>query len=225
MTCKLHGPIYTWNLYCCQMKIIGIDVGHTNLAMVVAEVGVHRDEIRGIKVIHSQMSDLGMINCPGDCLFLPHDRSSAHKCHHWVESCDKWFSGSDLVVMERQPLCGLTGIEQSIYIYVKQRYSGGSPNHIRLLSPNSMHCHFNMSRDKVVRRKVIVEISREYLEESPAFRSAREKDHLADAFGFILFYCQTILPSDLLAKMPNRFLGFAYTVDPPVRPQVISLGQ
>lgn len=201
------------------MKIVGIDVGHTNLAMVVAEVEVDKktDELVGIKVVHAQMTDLGLMTCPNpeDCMFLPGDRSAAHKCHHWVESCDKWFRGSDLVVMERQPLCGLTGIEQSIYIYVKQRHSGGSSNHIRLLSPNSMHCHFKMSDDKAVRREEIVEISRAYLEESRAFKNAKEKDHLADAFGFILFYCQTILPEDLMAQRPNRFASYAYT--PPQR--------
>ena len=207
------------------MKIVGIDVGHTNLAMVVAEVEVNSktDELVGIKVVHAQMTDLGNMMCPNpqECIFLPTDRSSAHKCHHWVEACDEWFGGSDLVVMERQPLCGLTGIEQSIYIYVKQRYSGGSANHIRLLSPNSMHCHFNMSGDKSVRRGEIVEISRAYLEESRAFKNAREKDHLADAFGFILFYCQTILPQDLMAQRPNRFASFAYTPEslpPPISP-------
>lgn len=205
------------------MKIVGIDVGHTNLARVVAEVDVDEyDEITGIRVVHAQMTDLGMVGCPHpeDCIFLPGDRSSAHKCHHWVESCDEWFSGSDLVVMERQPLCGLTGIEQSIYIYIKQRYSAG-PNHVRLLSPNSMHCHFNMSSDKAVRREEIVRISGAYLEEAPAFRSAKEKDHLADAFGFILFYCQTILPADLMAQRPNRFAGFAYRPEPPRPPPEI----
>lgn len=197
------------------MRIVGIDVGHTNLAMVVADVEVDpdTDELESIKVVHAQMSDLGMIRCGSgsDCLFPRGDRSSAHKCHHWVEHCDKWFKDSDLVVMERQPLCGLTGIEQSIYIYVKQRYSRGVSNHVRLLSPNSMHCHFNMSSDKVERRKQIVEICQEYLLESPAFKTAKEKDHLADAFGFILFYCQTILPEELYKKRPNRFASFAYS--------------
>jgi hypothetical protein len=196
------------------MKIVGIDVGYTNLALVVAQVDVDEetDELQAITVIHAAMTNLAHVqcSCPDECIFNPREKTSAHKCHHWVENNHEHFKDSDVVVIEAQPLTGLTGVEQSIYIYLKQRYSKGRSSHVRMLSPNALHNHFSMSSEKVERRKEIVEIARDYLEEAPAFKTAKEKDHLSDAFGFILFYCQTILPRELLARRPNPFSGFAY---------------
>lgn len=197
------------------MKIVGIDVGHTNLALVVAEVEIRDNcEIGEISVEHAQMTNLGDFVCEGgECMFKKNDRSASHKCHHWVDDMENYFRDSDLVLMERQPLCGLTGIEQAIYIFVKQRYSAGREGHILLMSPNMLHSHFKMSSSKETRRREIVNICREYLEISPAFVNAKEKDHLADAMGFILLYIQRILPQQLKAQRRNRFAHYMYMND------------
>ena len=188
------------------MKIIGIDVGCTNLALVKANVIFTQN--MDISVIFAQMFDLKQIVCrTKDCIFTTNDKSSAHRCHHWVEMNENVFKGTDLILMERQPLVGLTGVEQSIYIYLKQRFSDGLASKIRLISPNSMHAFFNMSKLKEERRQQIVNITKDYLLETKAFQIAKEKDHLADAFGFILFYCKSTLKDNMT---PNPFQKYAY---------------
>lgn len=189
------------------MKIVSFDIGHTNLAMVVVNVEVDQNtcEVLEITPIHTLMTDLANIQCTGNCIFMKTDKSSSHKCHHFVESIHEHLVGSDLVLAERQPLCGLTGIEQSLYIYIKQRYSGGRPNHMRLISPNSVHAHFNMSTEKPTRRIQVVDIVYNYLKDCNAFIKVKDKDHLADAFIFVLFYCQTTLQKEMVSKKKNPF--------------------
>lgn len=187
------------------MKIVGIDVGYTNLALVVAHVDEEDNEI---EVTYAKMTNLAHVKCVDpSCIFHKDDKSPAHKCHHFVESMDEYLRDSDVVLMERQPLQGLTGVEQSIYIYIKQRYSAGDQAHMRLISPNAMHKHFAMSSEKVERRVEIVEIARRYLEHNKNFKMAREKDHLCDAMGFIIFYVHTMKK----ITENNPFASFKYT--------------
>lgn len=201
------------------MKIVSFDVGHTNLAMVVvhAEFDNLTCTVEELEVVHAEMFDLAAIRCPHpeECIFMATDKCAAHKCHHLVDIIHPHLEGSDLVLAERQPLCGLTGIEQSLYIYIKQRYSGDRKTHMRLVSPNSVHAHFCMSSEKVDRRLQVVEIAKDFLEECPAFIKAREKDHLADAFAFVLFFCQAVLPREMVSKRTNPFSHFAMDVDKP----------
>ena len=193
------------------MKIIGIDVGCTNLALVKAKVNVESNI--SIDVLFAQMFDLKNIICHAkDCIFTPGDKSSAHRCHHWVENIHRVFQDTDLILMERQPLFGLTGIEQSIYIYLKQRFSDGLASKVRLISPNSMHAFFKMSKNKEERRCEIVKITEDYLCEIRAFQVAKEKDHLADAFGFILFYTQSIL-TQKHSMARSTFQKFKYNIN------------
>lgn len=194
------------------MKIVSFDIGHTNLAMVVANVEIDENTCEVLEIIptHTQMINLAHIQCNGDCVFSRNDNCAAHKCHHFVDSIHEHLVDSDLVLAERQPLCGLTGIEQSLYIYIKQRYSGNRKDHMRLISPNSVHAHFNMSSEKTQRRIQVVEIVFHYLKNSSVFMGAKEKDHLADAFIFVLFYCQTNLQRENVAKKVNPFDKLRY---------------
>lgn len=193
-------------------RVVGIDVGYSNLALVVCDIDKETYEITPV---FAKMTDLRDIPCRDkECMFERHDRKAGHLVHHFVDSMDEWFSSADQVVIEAQPICSShKDVEQLILVYVKQRYSmplKKPRDHVKLLHPQSMHSHFAMSSEKVVRRVEIVEITRVYIEELPAFKRATQQDHLGDAMGYILFYAQALMPGVMWSMKPNPFDKFKF---------------
>lgn len=194
-----------------QWRVIGIDIGFSNLALVVCDVD--KDDYE-ITPVFSKMTDLRNTICRDkDCMFEKHDRKGAHLVHHYVQSMHEWFDTADQIVIEAQPITSThKDIEQLLVYLIKMWYSVPKrkpKDHVKLLAPRSMHAHFHMSTEKVERRIEIVEISRKYLEEQRAFLNATQKDHLSDAMGYILFYVQTIMGDVMIKQKPNPFAKFA----------------
>lgn len=193
-------------------RVLGIDVGFSHLATVVCDVDRETFEITPV---FGKMTDLRNLMCRDkECMFERHDRKGGHLVHHYVEEMHKWFDSADQIVIEAQPICSShKDIEQLILVYCKQRYSVPKKkpkNHVRLLHPRSMHCHFGMSSEKVERRIEIVDITRNYIQDFDAYKRSAEKDHLGDAAGYILFYVQTIMPDDMRRVKPNQFAKFIF---------------
>lgn len=202
-----------------MFRIIGIDPGWSHLALVVIDVDLDSYDVlrAGYKyyfnVVHAKMTDLRHMKCtnPNECMFETGDRKGGHLVHHFVESMHEWFSTADKIIIESQPIMSThKDIEQLLLVYVKQRHSNGKKRHIRLIAPQSMHAHFKMSSVKAERRKEIVEITKEYLKDVPAFKQASIKDHLGDATGFILYYIDTLLEEHVRNQQPNPFEKFKY---------------
>lgn len=197
-------------------RIIGIDVGWSNLAMVVVDVDLESYNIGNsmnskyeFNVVFGNMTDLRHIRCrkPEECMFEVCDRKGGHLVHHYVEKMHEWFSSADKIVIESQPIMSThKDVEQLLLVYIKQRYSKGDKEHVRLIAPQSMHAHFNMSNEKVERRKEVVEITREYLENLKEFQLAEYKDHLGDSLAFILYYIHVHLEM----HQPNPFDSFKF---------------
>ena len=193
-------------------RVIGIDVGYSNLALVVCDVDKEDYEIT---TVFSKMTDLRRIHCQDDdCMFERHDRKGAHLVHHFIKSMHGWFDSADQIVIEAQPITSThKDIEQLLVYLLKMWYSvpkNKPKNHVRLLAPRSMHAHFCMSGEKETRRIQIVEITRKYLEHQPAFIKYKQKDHLGDAMGYILFYVQVIMPDVMHSFKPNPFASFNF---------------
>jgi len=198
-----------------NFRIIGIDIGWSNLAIVIVDVDkssyVHNGcpNLFDFYVVGSIMVDLRDIPCnTPNCMFETKDRKGAHLVHHLMDKHAKWFESSDKVVIESQPIVSThKDIEQLILYMVKLRWSGGDPTHVTLMAPQSLHSYFNMSDEKVIRRRQIIRIAGPYLDDMYHFERADAKDHLADAMGFVLLYINTVM------KPPttNKFKKFELT--------------
>lgn len=199
-------------------RIVGIDIGWRHLAMVVVDVDLDSYDVLcsekyKFKVVYSNMTNLQNIVCTNkkECIFEYRDRKGGHLVHHYVESMHEWFSTADKVVIEAQPIMSThKDVEQLILTYIKQRYSNGRKRHVRLIAPQSMHAHFSMSSEKVVRRIQVVEITQIYLEEFKSFITAEYKDHLGDAMAFVLYYIDTHLEEHMRRRKPNPFASFEF---------------
>lgn len=193
-------------------RVIGIDVGYSNLALVVCDID--KEDYDDIKVVFSKMTDLRNIACrDDDCMFGKCDRKGAHLVHHFVKSMHEWFDTADQILIESQPITSThKDIEQLLVYLIKLWYSypkNKPKDHVKLIAPQSMHCHFNMSGVKENRRKEIVEITKYYLDNQPSFMYATQKDHLADAMGFILYYVQVLMPGVMVRRFKhNPFLKY-----------------
>lgn len=202
-----------------NFRIIGIDVGWSNLAMVVTDVDLDSYDFNSksrydFKVVHANMTDLRNLMChdTDNCMFEQHDRKGGHLVHHYVESMHEWFSTADKIVIESQPIMSThKDVEQLLLVYIKQKYSNGKKRHVRLIAPQSMHAHFKMSKEKITRRIEIVKITRKYLEELDVFNRSEIKDHLGDSMGFVLFYIDVHLENYVLKSKPNPFDKFIFS--------------
>lgn len=191
-------------------RVVGIDVGYSNLALVVCDVDTVTYEIHPV---FAHMCDLRDVVCDDcDCMFEKRDRKAAHLVSHYINTMDEWLRGSDKVLIEAQPqISCFKDVEQLILLYTKQRFSNGVKDHVVLLHPNTLHAHFGMTRcDKVKRRLEIVEITRRYLEELELFHKLEVQDHLADACGYIMLYVQTLMPEAMAKLKPNPFDKFKF---------------
>jgi hypothetical protein len=199
-------------------RIIGIDVGWSNLAMVVVDVELDSHDFMAdipykFKVVHANMTDLRNLKCKNNsnCIFQANDRKGGHLVHHYIENNDEWFSSANKIVIESQPIMSThKDVEQLLLVYIKQRYSNGRQRHVRLIAPQSMHSHFQMSCEKVVRRIQVVEITKPFLEEMKVFKLAEYKDHLGDSMAFVLFYISVHLETHILKRKPNPFNKFKF---------------
>lgn len=193
-------------------RVIGIDVGYSHLAAVVCDVD--KDDYK-INVVFSKMTDLRRYSCKdSNCMFEKWDRKAGHLVHHYVEDMSGWFSTADQIVIEAQPIMSThKDVEQLLLVYIKQRFSvplNKPKNHVKLIAPQSMHYHFNMASSKEDRRREIVGITHEYLSEQQEFKNADQKDHLADAMGFIIYYVKVLMPSVMIKMKPNPFERFKF---------------
>lgn len=191
-------------------RVVGIDIGYSHLATVVCDVDRETFEITPV---FGKMVDLRDLCCKDkDCMFERNDRKAGHLVHHYIELMFEWFDTADQILLEAQPICSThKDVEQLIFVYCKQRFSlpkKKSKDHVKLLHPRSMHSHFAMSSEKVTRRLEVVDIAEPYLKDMPAFFKAKERDHLADSFAYILLYTRTIMPTLMWKMKPNQFDKF-----------------
>ena len=191
------------------MIIIGIDIGHSNLAIVKARICVKTFKI--LDILHCSLTNLGYIDCNDNtCSFDRHDKSNSHRVFHFFEiNKNVIFSDSDYIRIERQPLTGLTGIEQTLFLLLKLEYK--KTKNISLISPNALHAFYRMSHDYNTRKQESIKMTFEYLQNNSVYKLAVKKDDLSDACLYVKFFIEKFLPEEIEKKrISNRFSSFAY---------------
>ena len=159
------------------MIIISIDVGYHNMAMVKIKTDddfrltVHDVHVINItKIYHKKV-------CRRDCK-LPHTSEVADLMAHFIQEYGEILDEADMVLIERQPPTGLTQIETLLlYLYRSKTH---------LVSPNSMHCHFNIGRYEYEKRKEhTIKIAESYLD---GFENLGRVHDASDAVCLAIFH-------------------------------------
>jgi hypothetical protein len=159
------------------MIIISIDIGYHNMAMVKIkaneDMNLTVDEVHIIditKIPHKRV-------CRCDCK-IPHTSEVADMMAHFIQEYDYILNEADMILIERQPPTGLTQIETLLlYLYRSKTH---------LVSPNSMHSHFNIGHYEYERRKEsTIMLAESYLD---GFENLGRVHDASDAVCLALFH-------------------------------------
>lgn len=170
------------------MKILSIDIGINNLAMVVCSLDTNylsREEIiLDREIIFCDLINITDNNCHDVECKLHHDKVMCDYIMHLFKNYREYFETSDVILIERQPLTGLVSIQELIMREYRDKSF--------LISPISMLKFFDLLQYKYEDRKVRTErIASKYLSSFKEFVFNERRHDMADAFCIMYYYIYT----------------------------------
>lgn len=165
------------------MLVSAIDVGLVNLGFILATVEDETFEIQQIYL--AQRIDLTVF-CHQrvsrkDCK-LHHTADATDRVQHFLQEYQPYLEEAAVVLIERQPITGLTHVEQLLYQAFREKAI--------LCSPTKMHTVLGMTRgDYDVRKAESVALAAPYLHDLEAWQTYQDRRHdISDAMCLILFW-------------------------------------
>jgi hypothetical protein len=186
-----------------KMIICSCDVGYRNLAFVFVYVNELFD-FASIRVIGIAKIDL--FEFKGEL-----SEKLETVCDEYVKCYDY-----DVVLIERQPIMGLTDVQHLVFHILKRAI---------FVSPCSVHKYFNIRHLTYEQRKTwMVDNANEYLHQFTEYDDLVRKHDIADAMMMIVFYVKKQMAppvkSKFFHKIPSQtedidthllFMEYAYT--------------
>jgi len=162
------------------MKITSIDIGHTNMAILQAEITYKTS------TVDKTLTKILMVNTID--LKDTGETEMYKKMKKFIDNYTEIFNTSKYILIERQPIQGLTSIQEIIAYQF--------PDKVKLISPRSMHCYFGINHYPYeTRKEKTIEIADKYLNEFSEYQNSRKHD-LADAFCILKFFIGTVKPKE-----------------------------
>lgn len=163
------------------MIIVSCDVGIVNLAFV--KVSVEEWNIQNI--IDAFVVDITKIPCIPTLCTLHHSNTVYDQVEHLLQFYERFFKNVDVVLIERQPICGLVHVEQILYGELRKRFSCQTD----LVSPNAMHKWLGITNlDYDQRKAFTTKFATDYLSFNTQFSTRLRKHDMADALCLLLFW-------------------------------------
>lgn len=170
------------------LKFISIDVGILNLAILEIDI---KKEKHCLKI--SEITNCHLINitelvewCSDKTCTLQHNKCISDYMSHLFKEYPI-FDKADKILVERQPLFGLTAVQEII----NYQYS----NKVELVSPNGMHAFFGINKksgdsekDYEMRKNFVTKYSEPYLNKFKIFNELDRKHDLADTVCLLKYW-------------------------------------
>lgn len=176
------------------MRLLSIDVGIKNLGLASITV-LPSFRVEALKLI--DVTEVQHQCVPEHECTLRHSNELADRMDHMVQENAEFFTGNDVVLVERQPIAGLTDCQLYIYNRYKQT---------QLIHPRSVHTHFGMPSKQYEKRKelstmIAYQILREHDPLDSVIEyldSAPRKHDLSDAINQAYYWAgiHKLLPID-----------------------------
>jgi hypothetical protein len=163
------------------MNILSIDVGIINLGYVFCLV----DTLGSITVIDCNKVDITIMrhcNTPFSECDLHHDNCFPDYLEHFFQEYHQMFTNADLILIERQPILGITNVQDLILNKYRDK--------ALLISPNTIHKYFYMSKNYNTRKKQSEKITNELLSTNENYNVLIRKHDICDAMLLIIYYTQ-----------------------------------
>lgn len=166
------------------MNILSIDVGIIHLGLIGASLPEtwKTDEDINIDITFCELVDLTELNieCIDTECKLYHDKVMCDYTNHLFVKYNSWFEEAHLIIIERQPICGLVVVEQLIMNKFRHKTI--------LISPCSVIKYFNMSNSYDQRKIQTVKMAEDALSGQKQFVFNERRHDLADAYVLLLYY-------------------------------------
>ena len=165
------------------MNILGVDVGFHNLGLTNIIIDETFNIIRADEVVLVDLTDVTHQNVSVSQCQLHHTNELSDRLAHAIQEYFYLFRDAHKIIIERQPIQGLTNVEQLLFSRFRDKAV--------LCHPKSMHCANHWQGLNYEQRKIkAVELAEPYLCHLPGWPSDDQRQHdLADAFCFVKYYC------------------------------------
>lgn len=161
------------------MKILSIDIGHDHLGLVGGIVweNYKLDRIFLCKLINikSLVTECDIPNCP-----LKHSLSISDYMSHLFMIYQSDFEEANCILVERQPPTGFIAIQELVLFKYREK--------THLISPNSVHKHFGMSKNQKFRKIFTTKFSHKDLHSFEDYQLNPRKHDLGDAYCILIYY-------------------------------------
>jgi hypothetical protein len=184
------------------MLILSIDIGITNMGYVYSSLEFNNDftgsRIKNL-IINSNynkelvQNNVCILKCnkvditkmkhkfvKRECCKLFHDNCIPDYVDHFVQENQELFEKAELILLERQPPVGITNVQDLLFKQFRHK--------VLLISPNSVHKYFNLSKEYSVRKEQSEKISNSYLCNFENFKNNIRKHDISDALLMIIYY-------------------------------------
>lgn len=161
-----------------KYSVVSIDIGIVSLGLVACNL----EQSYSIKeVTHCKLVNLTNI-CNKKYCKLYHTNTITDRMMHFFQEYSDLLNNANLILIERQiPTSGLCAIQEIIFYTYRHKSI--------LMSPTSMHSHFNIGwLNYEQRKKATINLARNFLNSHSDFILNEKKDDLADAFCYIKFW-------------------------------------
>lgn len=172
------------------MLYLSVDIGYNNLALIKS------DENK--KVSDCDLVDIKKTkdNCHDPECKLYHDNCFTDYMEHVFKEYSDYFD-TDAIILERQPPEGFVVIEQLIHSKFRSKSI--------IISPSSMHAHFDIGHyDYETRKKCTEKIAEKYLENFPTYKFAERKHDMADAMCQLIYYLAVLEEKRVQKEIDDR---------------------
>ena len=160
-----------------MLKILSIDIGIINLGYVYAEVGDKLNVLECNRVDITNMRHKLISHC--DCK-LHHDNCMPDYIDHFIQE-HTFFENCDLILIERQPPVGITNVQDLIFSKFR--------NKVKLVSPNTIHKFFKMTKGNYdLRKNESLNLSYEFLNDFKSYQFHERKHDMSDAMLILIHY-------------------------------------
>jgi|TARA_R110002073_G_scaffold181876_1_gene340190 hypothetical protein len=162
------------------MIIVSIDVGYVNLGLTRATVdecfNVSFIDVIKINLRHTRHTRVPACECK-----IPHTNETCDRIAHFLQEYEPILGSAETILIERQPIMGLKDVEGLIMSANRSRTI--------LVSPNSMHRFFGISKFTYDERKVQTEkIAEKYVGHMEEYQNLERKHDIADAVCLCLYH-------------------------------------
>jgi hypothetical protein len=145
------------------LRLVSVDVGIVHLAFVDVRVevdGVLRVKPQSFSVSSMHLVDLrecGHAHVSVENCTLPHTKETVDRISHFLQDHGAAFDNADVVLIERQPPCGLCNVQDLLFARYRMK--------TQLVSPNKVHAFFGIGGlDYDARKVAVTRIARAALE-------------------------------------------------------------